>query len=112
MVCGGNEGGVGSGLDLRLASESSHHLEKAHRISDGMNLANLVSVDRADGNGSDFSTEARGDDKHLGFVIELIGFDGDQALKKVATNQPETALGVADFLSADATDLRGHRLIG
>ena len=87
-------------------------MEKAHRISDGMNLANLVSVDRADGNGADLSAKARDDDKHLGFVIELIGFDGDQALKKVATNHPETALGVADFLSTDATDLRGHRLIG
>ena len=101
-----------SGLALRLASESSHHLEKAHRISDGVNLANLVSVNRADRNRADFSTEARDDDKHLGFVIKLTRFDGDQSLKKVATNHPETALGVADFLSTDATDLRGHRLIG
>src|SRR5437773_11577525 len=72
-----------------------------------MNLAHLIGVNGRNWDGFDPVTFAAGDDEHFGFVIETVPA-AKQLGNQLSIQHAETALGVGNFLSANAADAPAH----
>ena len=88
-------------------SVAPHHFEKTNCVPQGMDLAHLIGVNGSNWDGLDLVAFAAGDDEHFRFVIETVPA-AKQLRNQLSIQHAKTALGVGNFLSANAADAPAH----
>src|SRR5213592_3030084 len=85
----------------RLPPIAPHQFEKAEGVADGVDAADFIGINGADGNRGDPATGATGEDKHFGFVVEALGAS-QETRDNAAMDHAKAALRIGNVLAAGA----------